>query len=1302
VRLSHPLPLSDLAVLTLHEPVPAGVEPAPLRCPRPEDLVSKAWWAFGFPEGDLIGNSADGVVGAWLALGWVRLDAESRYQVRPGFSGGGLWSPDYQAVVGVVGQAHGNGDGRAITLRQADLCFPDHKLVVLASWSARTAGEVAMQQWGWTLESDPEGDRHWRPRARGVSIESERGYRFRGRAAALAKIVQWLDRPDPDRRVLIVTGSPGVGKSAVLGRIVTTADPVIRASLPAADDSVKASPGTVSCAVHVKGKTALEVAEEIARAASARIPGQPDELAPVIRAALARDPAQRFNLIIDALDEAVSPAQARTIVDKIVLPLAETCSDVGVQVIVGTRRRDDGGDILGRFADALVVLDLDSPEHFAEEDLAAYALACLRLDGDERPGNPYADDGLAVPLADRIAALSGQNFLVAGLIARSHGLHDEEAADPGELAFTTTVDVALAQYLRRLSPVDGLPADAALTALAFAEAPGFSAELWRLAVEAITGARVSTEGLMRFAQSSAANFLVETGSSDTSAPGGERNRVYRLFHQALNDALLRARADILPRGADERALTAKFIRHGQASSWEDAPPYTLRSLPRHADLAGLVDDLLCDDAYLLHADLRRLLQVCDNAQSARGSARAKLLRLTPSALIAGPHDRAALFSVTEALESLGTAYSDTAWKAPYHALWAWARPRTERAVLEGHEGSVYGLCSVEVGARQLLASGGDDKTVRIWDPQTGEQRAVLEGHKGPVRAVCPVQVDGRQLIASASADKTVRIWDPRTGEQRTLLEGHQGSVRAVCPVQVDGRQLIASASADKTVRIWDPRTGEQRVATVDNQENAYAVCPVEVDGRQLIAIGADSGRVRMLDPESGERRGLTVAGPALLDWINAVCLISLDEQRLIASADGRGMVRIWDPVTGEQRAVWASRQGVLSAVCPVDVGGLHLLASAGSDGTVRIWNPQTAEQDTDSSDRPGTVKGVCPVEVEGRQLLASGGDDRTVRIWDPQTGEQRASLKGQQGYVRAVCSVEVEGRQLLASGDSEGRVRTWEPATGQQRAVFKTFWGYFGEIRDMCMIVVHGTQMLATVASGSRTIRIRDPKNGQERSLLKGTLWTGIRRICPAMLGERQLLAGVDSDGTLQTWDPQSGNRHPIKAKHVGEVNGLCSLVAGERQLLAGARSDKTVRIWDLQTLKQCATLEGHRARVNAVCSLTIDGRVLLASAANDRAVRVWDPQAGTCLLTMPTHYAALAVGQVGDFLAIVLNSGLLVVKINIGGGALPARCLGLLPGTGACECPGRDGHGDWQRRERGEAVAGADQARSSAPVATE
>jgi len=126
-------PVKDLAVLVLADPVPSGVMAAPLHCLAPDELKTKRWWAFGFPDRDPVGNSAGGLVGEALAYGWVRLDTASTYLLQTGFSGGGMWSKDFDAVVGIVGQAHSNGDGRAITLHQANECFPEQKLSELAN-----------------------------------------------------------------------------------------------------------------------------------------------------------------------------------------------------------------------------------------------------------------------------------------------------------------------------------------------------------------------------------------------------------------------------------------------------------------------------------------------------------------------------------------------------------------------------------------------------------------------------------------------------------------------------------------------------------------------------------------------------------------------------------------------------------------------------------------------------------------------------------------------------------------------------------------------------------------------------------------------------------------------------------------------------------------------------------------------------------------------------------------------------------------------------------------------------------------
>ncbi|MEH0446688.1 ATP-binding protein [Streptomyces sp. B21-102] len=286
--------------------------------------------------------------------------------------------------------------------------------------------------------------------------ESGQGY-FRGRDAEVRALTTWLNGQGSGFRLL--TGKPGVGKSALLGVLVCAAHPTLRDATQGLWFSLSVKPGRNErlAVVHARRRNLTEIADSLARQMGATEKERPfDGWDTQSLVKLAATPGAPYTLVIDALDEAERPED---ITQALLLPLtrAALAENPAVRLLVGTRSESRFATLI-QLADAaggLVNLDHVQASDI-QNSLEQYIADLLAVD------TPYAElraaeaavalaEGIATRLTgmnassvhcDRTGPLQWGEFLAAGLYLRH------------VLTLPTEYDPVLARELGLAAPVE--------------------------------------------------------------------------------------------------------------------------------------------------------------------------------------------------------------------------------------------------------------------------------------------------------------------------------------------------------------------------------------------------------------------------------------------------------------------------------------------------------------------------------------------------------------------------------------------------------------------------------------------------------------------------------------------------------------------------------------------------------------------------------------------------------------------------------------------------------------------------------
>lgn len=288
-----------------------------------------------------------------------------------------------------------------------------------------------------------------------------------------------------------------------------------------------------------------------------------------------------------------------------------------------------------------------------------------------------------------------------------------------------------------------------------------------------------------------------------------------------------------------------------------------------------------------------------------------------------------------------------------------------KKTLTGHLEGVWAVALSKDG--KTLVSGSADKTIKIWNLDTGQLIRTLSGHSDSVRSIA--LSSDRQILASGSGDNTIKLWNAQTGEQIKTITGHTGPVWSVA-ISPDGQTLV-SGSEDTNIKVWDLPTGKVRSTLADHSSRVFSVA-ISPDGQTLATAGSDKS------------------------------------------------IRIWDLSTGKLRRTLKGHSDAVRAVTFSPNG--QTLASGSWDKTVKVWNLQTGEVIRTLEGHSDRVVSVAFSNES--QTLASAGIDRTIKIWNLQTGKLRRNLTGHSDWVLSIATSPVG--QTLISGSKDKTIKVWQ------------------------------------------------------------------------------------------------------------------------------------------------------------------------------------------------------------------------------------------------------------------------------------
>jgi len=482
-------------------------------------------------------------------------------------------------------------------------------------------------------------------------------------------------------------------------------------------------------------------------------------------------------------------------------------------------------------------------------------------------------------------------------------------------------------------------------------------------------------------------------------------------------------------------------------------------------------------------------------------------------------------------------------KRKTNSLKPWAhniiRTRESEAILMtfiGHTSSVESVNFSPDGKK--IVSASVDRTIKLWNAETGEEIKTLKGHKNLILSV-NFSPDGKKIV-SGSADRTIKLWNAETGEGLKTLTGHTDWVNSVT-FSPDGKTIV-SASSDKTIKLWNAETGEEPKTLKGHTRRVNSVT-FSPDGKTIASASRDE-TIKLWNAQiKDEPKTLT----GHTHEVNSVTF-SPDGKKIISASSDK-TVKLWDEEKGKELEIPTGHTHEVKSIAFSSDG--KKIASASRDKTIKLWNAETGEEIKTLKKHTHWVESVA-FSPDGKKIV-SGSRDKTIKLWDI---EKRDEPKIFTAHTHEVYSVAFspDGKTIV-SGSYDKNLKLWNVETGGK---IRSFKGHKNSVKSVAFspdgkIIVSG--------SADRTIKLWYKGTEDEPKTLKGHT----DRVCSvAFSPDGKTIVSASWDKTIKLWNADKGKE--IKTL-IGHTHEVCSVAfSPDGKTIVSASLDRTLKLWNAET----------------------------------------------------------------------------------------------------------------------------------------